>query len=633
VAFSHTFVIPSHNQGQFLAATIESLLAQDDPCSQILISEDYSSDNSLEIAQAYVARFPDKIRLTRPPDHKGMFPNWNWAIGQVTTEWISVMGSDDQALPNFVTTIRQGVAKTPDVVVVGANWDFIDGNDNLLFTEKVLSLPEVMHPPQTFYLQLPANRVHPAAHAFRRSAWEKVGGFPYDVKLYGDWAFWLSLTPLGDFVHMRRTIARYRINYRPGLEIARMNQTLQDEITVRLDLIPRIARQFDNVSHWRLNLASRRRFRHMLNRISLDLNGSDPSEQVKLFEPWAHELGPHALRLLDRFARSEPIGLGWFDSNVVLPVREIYKVLQPAAAPPNRASGEAEPTKPSIVVPIGVNDSGWRETLESALAQSPPQDVVAVAAGGDKLKREVEGVAGDRARVIAAPANAEEPAAAGIEAANGNWIVVARPGARLEGDVGASIAQACERAPDAVALIEGVGAASWPANLMRGLANLVRPPSLFAFRKSAWRAAGGYQPEMLALGDQALLLKLCQHGVCAGGLSIGRAPASAVDHWDRLHDTEFLHRTLVPALVSRRGGVTRPELDRGSRIAFRALVKEAAALDKDDRARTADLLADWADYLGESDLLSDMRAGRSVPTTRPVSSVKRSLRTFYRALR
>jgi len=30
-----------------------------------------------------------------------MFPNWNWAISQATTDWISVVASDDQALPSF----------------------------------------------------------------------------------------------------------------------------------------------------------------------------------------------------------------------------------------------------------------------------------------------------------------------------------------------------------------------------------------------------------------------------------------------------------------------------------------------------------------------------------------------------
>ena len=194
----------------------------------------------------------------------------------------------------------------------------------------MLSLPEVMRPPQTFYKQLFANRVHAAAHAFRRDVWEKAGGFPGDIKLWGDWGFWLAATPHGDFVHVRRTIARYRINYRPGLALARMDQTLRDEVTVRLELIPRIAKQFAHVAHWKLRHASRRRFRHVLNHTLRDLAGADNARQAAILQPWAKSLGPMGLKLLGKFARNQPISLGWIDGFVVPLVREIYKRVQPA---------------------------------------------------------------------------------------------------------------------------------------------------------------------------------------------------------------------------------------------------------------------------------------------------------------
>lgn len=635
MAFSHTFVIPSHNQGQFLPATIESLLNQDDPSSKILISEDYSTDNSLEIAQSYAARYPDRIKLTRPPEHKGMFPNWNWALSQTDTEWISVMGSDDQALPNFVTTVREGIARTPNVVVVGANWHFVDGNDNILFTEKVLSVPEIMRPPQTFYMQLFANRVHPAAHCFRRDAWVKVGGFHDDVKLYGDWAFWLRLTPLGDFVHMRRVIARYRINYRAGLQLARMNQSIQDELTIRLDLIPKIARQFPNVPQWRLNLASRRRFRHMLHRISVDLNGADPSDQVRLFEPWAHELGPSALRLLDRFARSEPVGLDWFDSNVVLPVREVYKFFQPSTPTQQRKAGDGtgESVRLSIVVPVQRGDGDWAATIDNALSQVAPGDVVAVVPGSDvALRAEVEKHLAGRGVVVDSSDNAAHPAAAGVAAAPGNWVVVMRPGARLEGGFAAAVGDLAVRTPGVAALIAGAGYATWPRNFMRLANETLEEPPLFAFRKSIWETVGGYQPEMRALHDRALLLKLAAHGAC-GGLPASAAPVAKAGGWDRLRDTEFLHRMLIPTLVSRRGGISRGELERAGRVALRRLVNASASLDEAGRQRAADLLSDWAESLFESDAVDALRQGNTLSRRRPVTGARRRLRAFYHSLR
>ena len=122
-------------------------------------------------------------------------------------------------------------------------------------------------------------------------------------------------------------------------------------------------------------------------------------------------------------------------------------------------------------------------------------------------------------------------------------------------------------------------------------------------------------------------------GPCASGLAIGTAPAAKAGHWDRLHDAEFVHRLLVPALAQRRGGIPRARLAETSRIAFSTLAKASLELPEADRARTADLLADWAEHLGESDVLDNLRSGRAMTIRRPINKLKRHLRSVYTALR
>jgi glycosyltransferase involved in cell wall biosynthesis len=327
MAFSHTFVVPSHNQAKFLPATIDALLAQEEP-SQIVISEDFSTDESPQIAEAYASKHPDRIRVTRPREHKGMFPNWNWGIGLVETEWATIMGADDVALPNFSRTIREGAAKSDKTIVVCADWDFIDGDDKFLFSEKVLTLPEVARPPQTFYQLLPANKIHPAAHAFRFDAWKKVGGFPERLAFYGDWAFWLTLSPHGDTVHMRRTVSRYRVAYRPGIVVARMHQQFADEVFMQTELIPSLARQIPNVRMDLLHAAGWRRLRHSLHHITKDAPPEERPGIARIVEPWASNLGPRARGLVERFARGDEIPLDWFETWVRQPARRVYKALR-----------------------------------------------------------------------------------------------------------------------------------------------------------------------------------------------------------------------------------------------------------------------------------------------------------------
>jgi hypothetical protein len=327
MAFSHTFVVPSHNQAKFLPATIDALLAQEEP-SEIIISEDFSTDESPEIARRYAEKHPDRIRLTQPKEWRGMFPNWNWGLGLVRTEWATIMGADDVAFPNFSRTIREGVAKSSNAVVVCANWDFIDGEDKFLFSEKVLSLAPVTHPPDTFYQLLPANKIHPAAHAFRMDVWRKVGGFPEKLGFYGDWAFWLSVSPYGDTVHMPRTISRYRVAYRPGIVTQRMHQQFADEVFMQTVFIPNIGTQIPNVDVRRLRAAGQRRLRHSLHHITMDATPAERPAIADIVRPWAKTLGPRSEALVERFARGDEIPLEWFETWVRQPVRRVYKALR-----------------------------------------------------------------------------------------------------------------------------------------------------------------------------------------------------------------------------------------------------------------------------------------------------------------
>jgi glycosyltransferase involved in cell wall biosynthesis len=327
MAFSHTFVVPSHNQGKYLPATIEALLAQEEP-SEIIISEDFSSDDSPQIAASYAAKHPDRIRLTKPPEHRGMFPNWNHGVGLVRTEWASIMGADDVALPFFSRTIREGTEKSANAVIVCADWDFVDGDDKLLFSEKVLSLPTVSKPPQGFYQLIIANKIHPAAHAFRLDAWRKVGGFPEKFRFYGDWGFFLSIAPLGDVVHMARTISRYRVAYRPGIIGQRMLECFADEVYMQTEHIPAIGREIPNLRTDKLQAAARRRLRHTLHDHIREAPDADHASAAKIVAPWARSLGPESVALVERFARGEDVPLEWFEAWVRQPARRIYKALR-----------------------------------------------------------------------------------------------------------------------------------------------------------------------------------------------------------------------------------------------------------------------------------------------------------------
>jgi glycosyltransferase involved in cell wall biosynthesis len=318
----HSFVVPSYNHVRYIGETIDSLLNQDTGGSEIVVSDDGSTDGSRDV----IERYGDRIRVAHPPRRMGMMGNYNHAVGQATGTWVSLMGSDDKALPGFVTAVRAAIVANPEAVLVSGNFDHIDGESRVLKSEKVLSVKAVAPPPENFHTQLVAVKVHPAAHAFRKSMWEKVGGFDESMHLYGDWALWLKLAACGPFVHRPEFLSQYRIDYRPGLDRKRLPEVLEDSARISLTVIPEVARQIPGADPAVIARASRTHFRLRLAQCSRTLAPGERGFAVDLMRAWAEATGEQAL--LDRFAAGHPVSGGLRETALWRVARSLYKAVR-----------------------------------------------------------------------------------------------------------------------------------------------------------------------------------------------------------------------------------------------------------------------------------------------------------------
>ena len=81
---SIAIAIPNLNGAKYLYRTLESLQNQIEKADEIVFSDNYSIDESLEI----VKLFPDlKIRVIRPERFLKMSENWNYAVDQINSDW------------------------------------------------------------------------------------------------------------------------------------------------------------------------------------------------------------------------------------------------------------------------------------------------------------------------------------------------------------------------------------------------------------------------------------------------------------------------------------------------------------------------------------------------------------------
>src|SRR5215469_12886182 len=90
-----SILLPNRNYGRFLRENIVSVLEQDFTDFELIVSDNASTDRSLEVIRQY-ARGDPRIHVTAHSAELGMVAHLNWCLGQARGEYIKFVLADDK---------------------------------------------------------------------------------------------------------------------------------------------------------------------------------------------------------------------------------------------------------------------------------------------------------------------------------------------------------------------------------------------------------------------------------------------------------------------------------------------------------------------------------------------------------
>jgi Glycosyl transferase family 2 len=93
-----SIIVPVYNGEKYVRESLDSILAQTYPHTEILVMDDASTDGTPAILQSYAGR----IRVVRQPQNRGIYANANDGIAMARGEYIAVYHADDVYEPVMV---------------------------------------------------------------------------------------------------------------------------------------------------------------------------------------------------------------------------------------------------------------------------------------------------------------------------------------------------------------------------------------------------------------------------------------------------------------------------------------------------------------------------------------------------
>lgn len=201
--------VVTFNSSEFVLETLESAKAQTYQNIELIISDDFSSDNTVQICRDWIednsARFV-RCEVLVPEFNTGVAANLNRAISASQGEWIKTIAGDDLLLPNCVETYVSSINKFKDSLIFFSQFSIFHVKDS---GERVIDhCPQVkVYEMQNFnilsareqYLNLlnGSNACLSAASAFIKK--ELLDRIPYNekYKYMEDYPMWVKLTGNG----------------------------------------------------------------------------------------------------------------------------------------------------------------------------------------------------------------------------------------------------------------------------------------------------------------------------------------------------------------------------------------------------------------------------------------------------
>ncbi len=189
------------NEGESIRGLMDSLAAQTLPPDEVVIVDGGSRDNTLALLNEYSTRLP--LRVIEAPG-SGISAGRNQAIVAASGDLIASTDAGVVLVPDWLKSLVTPLREDDSVQVVGG---FFEADPRTVFEAALgaTTLPLVE--------EINAGRFLPSSRsiAFRRSAWEAVGGYPEWLDYCEDLVFDLRLkqTAIG-WVFTPAAIAHFR---------------------------------------------------------------------------------------------------------------------------------------------------------------------------------------------------------------------------------------------------------------------------------------------------------------------------------------------------------------------------------------------------------------------------------------
>lgn len=204
-----SIIIPAYNVSKVILETLESVKQQTYTNWEIILVNDCSTDDTLEIATKFSNYNKNKFKIISNINNRGLTNTRNIAVSHASGEWLALLDSDDVWLPNHLETLMDEFAKDSELnMIYSGCLVFLDNVNNVIFKQEISE--DMLN---NFNVSLFTHQIgiNPCTVLINKKVWQTVGGMDIQFTSCEDKDFFISSAKLGfKFKFSEQHTALYR---------------------------------------------------------------------------------------------------------------------------------------------------------------------------------------------------------------------------------------------------------------------------------------------------------------------------------------------------------------------------------------------------------------------------------------
>lgn len=196
-------VTPSYNQGEYLGATIDSVLDQSYPRLNYRVEDGGSTDRSCTILKSYGTRL-----AWQSESDSGQASAINRGFSRISGDIMGYLNSDDLLLPGALSYVARAFFENPEIDFVYGHRVYINADGS----EIGRWITVTPHDPE---IEKWVNIVPQETMFWRKRVWDAIGPFNENFRFALDWDFILRAQSAGfKFKRLPRFLGCFRMHNR-----------------------------------------------------------------------------------------------------------------------------------------------------------------------------------------------------------------------------------------------------------------------------------------------------------------------------------------------------------------------------------------------------------------------------------